>query len=122
MHCPRLEVFQAEDADFDDRAVSHLQTPRMRQLFLDDASVGNDGVAHIADMPELTMLGLTRTRVTDAGLKQLSRLRKLEYLGAGETSITDRLYEIQSLQDVEIHRTKCTKAGAAALRAALPNF
>lgn len=53
------------------------------------AQIGDDGMKHLAGMPELVRLGIARTSVTDAGLAHLRGLKKLVLLYLGGTKVTD---------------------------------
>jgi hypothetical protein len=59
------------------------------------------GLKELANVPNLTELGLMASQITDEGLQELAKLKNLYGLNLGGT--------------------KVTKAGVAALRKALPN-
>ena len=60
-----------------------------------------------ADLEKVTRLSLTRTKITDAGLKEVAKLQQLTYLNLWSSPL--------GLLD-----TKITKAGVAELQRALP--
>ncbi len=82
-------------------------------------------VAHLNAFPSFSTLSLSRSDVTDDGLRHLHRLRNLEYLRLRATSISDQglqhLATLPNLKKVELHRTNVTDAGIAELERSLPH-
>ena len=77
-----------------------------------------------ADLEKVWSLALSRTKITDAGLKEVAKLQKLERLGLEGTKITDAgLKEVAKLQQLKIlwlQDTQITDAGVTELKKALP--
>jgi hypothetical protein len=69
-------------------------------------------------------LDLSRTQLTDAGLKQLARFKYLQALDLVFTQVTDaglkHLAGLKKLQYLYLDRTKVTDAGVKELRKTLP--
>lgn len=62
---------------------------RLRELSIGDTDVNDASIASLAGMnPHLSVLNLSKTRVTDAGLKHLSVIRTLQELDLTETAVT----------------------------------
>lgn len=91
--------------DFGDAGLARLAVLKANLQWLDlgGTKVTDAGLAHIAEMKNLTRLHLEKTAVTDAGLVKLSKLRKLEYLNLYGTQVSDAgLTHLSSLP--ELHR------------------
>ena len=77
-----------------------------------------------ADLASVTALSLTRTKITDAGLKEVTKLQKLTWLDLSGTNITDaglkEIAKMQKLWSLHLTDTQITDAGVAELRKALP--
>ncbi len=56
---------------------------------LSRTKVTDAGLKHLAGLKQLRTLYLDHTKVTDAGLKHLSGLRQLQWLHLGHTQVTD---------------------------------
>ena len=72
----------------------------LRRLNLPE-DVTDEGLAHVAGLPNLVELIVSGKQVTDAGLVHL--------------------YELSKLQDLYLYDTKVTEAGLARLKKALPH-
>lgn len=84
-----------------DRDLAHLRPlTRLARLHLERTTVGDAGVAQLAQLPELRWLNLCGTAVGDEGLRHLAGAAALETL--------------------YLHGSKATPAGVATLAAALP--
>ena len=110
----RLEFLTLDHSNIDDVSIQPLAEVRMlSRLFLSDTAItdaglsalsgmnklqvlklalnsriGNDGLAHLADLPELRELWLDGTGLTDAGLRHLAGLPKLTRLYATGTAVS----------------------------------
>jgi len=86
-----LESLNLSSTSIDDAAVEHLRRlPGLKQLWLDETSVGDKSLSVVSTRTTIEVLGLTGTAVTSEGLKQLVGLGKLTSLYLAETSIDDR--------------------------------
>lgn len=78
----------------------------------------------IAEFSTLTELFVTRSEVTDAGLKQLSGLVRLKVLELHAPAVTDagleHLTGLKSLLVLKLGETQVTRAGVERFRQALP--
>ncbi|MBR2005767.1 MAG: hypothetical protein IKK39_05645 [Thermoguttaceae bacterium] len=96
----KLNLYQTKIGDAGVDALLPL-TDRLTSLNLDDAQIGPDSAAKIAQFTELTFLHVGRSTLDDASIAQFAKLGKLA--------------------KIHVTRSKATEAGADALRAALPN-
>ena len=86
-----LESLNLSSTSIDDAAVEHLRRlPGLKQLWLDETSVGDKSLAVVSTRTTIEVLGLAGTAVTSEGLKHLVGLGKLTSLYLAETSIDDR--------------------------------
>lgn len=81
----RLESFyQWEGAGIGDDGAAHLRDmPRLRYIHLGSSQVGDRGLAAIATLPNLEGLSMQRNKITDAGLAALAGHPKLKTLWIG---------------------------------------
>ena len=81
-------------------------------------------IKDLLDLPNLGVLDLYGTGITDEGLKGIGKMKKLWALSLVSTSITDasikELSELKSLVGLSLMDTKLTPAGLAALKKAVP--
>ena len=86
--------------------------------------VTDAGLKELADLKQLTTLGLDSTQVTDAGLKELTHLKQLTLLDLNHTKVTDaglkELKDLKQLTRLNLADTKVTDDGVAELQKALP--
>jgi hypothetical protein len=82
-------------------------------------------VAHLVNLPNLRVLCVNRTQITDDGLKHLAVLNTLEKLNLNDTKITDEqlmcLSQLTDLEVLSIGGTQVTEEGIERLQQALPN-
>jgi hypothetical protein len=121
----QLEVFSIGVPEFGDAQVKWLaECPKLTQVFLYGTSIGDDGLAALAGLNDLEMLGIARTPLTDAGLVHLSKLPRISYVSLVETKVSDaglkHVAKFSTLTEVELHKTQVTAAGVEELRRALP--
>ncbi|HEX5472001.1 MAG TPA: hypothetical protein VFW73_08945 [Lacipirellulaceae bacterium] len=84
------------------KAVAYLQKiPDLRLLSLNFSPISDDGLASLKDLPQLRVVNLKVTRCTDAGLRHLEKMPQLEEINLTLSCVTDE--------------------GVAALRKALPD-
>lgn len=95
-------------------------------LNLAGTAITDDGLAHVAALPNLTRLHLEKTSISDAGLAHLAGMQQLEYLNLYGTQVSDagvdQLAGLASLQKLYLWQSKVTDAGADKLRAAIPEI
>lgn len=96
----KLNLYQTQVGDAGVDALLPL-TDRLTSLNLDDAQIGPNSAAKIAQFAELTFLHVGRSTLDDASIAEFAKLGKLA--------------------KIHVTRSKATEAGADALRAALPN-
>lgn len=104
--------------DADDRTVELAsQLPGLRTLVLvplPHASLTNQGLAKLAQLPDLEFLSLAGRQVTDAGLIHIQQLRTLRAL-ALHCALTDQgmpyLADLPQLEQLDLTQTNVTDAG-----------
>ena len=104
--------------------VEHLRRlPGLKELWLDETSVGDKALGVISTRTTIEVLGLTGTAVTSAGLKHLAGLEKLTELHLGDTVIDDRalglLIAMNQLKRLDVTDTDLSVAARKQLVEAL---
>jgi internalin A len=92
---------------------------QLRQLILDDSSVGDAGLAHMRGLRSLSILDLSHTKVTDLGLAHLEGLLNLRALDLSHTQITGEglahLKGLENLSSLDLTGTRLRDDGLAHL-------
>ena len=95
-------------------------------LNLASASVSDQGLSVIQELPNLSRLHLEKTAVTDDGLAHLTNLQHLEYLNLYNTGVTDNglqhLKSLASLKKLYLWQTEVTPEAAQSLAEAIPDI
>ena len=77
-------------------------------------------------LQNLKVLDLSKTKITDAGVKKLLPLKNLKWLLLAETSISDagldQLAPLTELGRLTLNKTKVTAAGIAQLKRSIPKI
>ena len=107
-----------------DAGVEHLRRlPGLKELWLDETSVGDKALAVVSTRTTIEVLGLTGTAVTSVGLKHLAGLEKLTALHLGDTAIDDRalglLIAMKQLKRLDVTATDLSVAARKRLVEAL---
>ena len=93
-------------------------------LNLSRTSITDEGLKTLESLPNLRKLHLENTKITDGGLAHLKNLKSLEYLNLYNTAITDAgLTDLQGLTNLKalyLWQTKVTPTGVEQLKTALP--
>lgn len=93
-------------------------------LRLDDPSIGDAAMKHVAACTSLTKLQLNNTAITDAGLAQLTTLTQLESLNLVGTKITaqgiSQLKALKNLKRLFIYQTQAGSNDWEMIQKALP--
>ena len=116
-----VEGLDLTGGDISDEDLAQLNKwPETRILLLAYCRrIGDAGLAHLEQLPELEVLDLSRTRVTDAGLEQLEGLPKLKALLLAETRLSDaglvHLTRLPGLEHLNLRATNVTDEGIAQL-------
>jgi len=140
---PRLKVLSLKNTQVTDEGLANLRDMQsLEELHLWDALVMTDaGAAHVATLPNLKCLCLTKSKLTDEALRHFSKLPRIEYLllqqnrftdkglaylkvmvqlkdlsvGLGQTDITDdnmrHLAGLKNLESLDLQSTRVTDAG-----------
>ncbi len=99
--------------------------PNVVEVDLSRTKVTDEGLKHIGKLARLTHLNLSRTQITDKGIEHLSGLRSLEYLNLYGTGVGDGVLPIlakhRKLKSLYTWKTKITAEGLSKLRKALPD-
>jgi serine/threonine protein kinase/Leucine-rich repeat (LRR) protein len=104
-----------------DAGLAHLRDlPQLTVLNLQNTPITDAGLPHLAGCKKLTKLWLAETAVTGAGLAQLQNLELLEDLYLGSTAVYDadlaQLAKLKSLSRLFIQNTKVTDDGLSQLK------
>lgn len=93
-------------------------------LNLSGTTAGDNEMAAVAKLGNLTRLNLSGTAITDKAMQQLTGLKQLQYLNLVNTTISTaglmQLKPLQQLQSLYIYKTNTPATAYAALKAALP--
>jgi hypothetical protein len=111
---------------FGDAELKHVQgLTKLKELSLSRSQITDNGLRLLKPLAQLEHLRLDHTEITDAGLSHLAKMSNLEHLCLHDTQITDaglmHLAELTNLKTVTFSRTRVTNEGVARLQEALPN-
>jgi hypothetical protein len=100
--------------------LAHLaQFPELERLYLVGTLIRGGGPEELGQLRNLRALNVSRTPFTDAGLARLRSMPHLESLGLGATLATDlglvHLKRLDALKELELYYTSVTDAGLAPL-------
>jgi len=118
----RLRALDVKHTRFDDEGMKHLASmPDLTKLYLRDTLVTDEGLRHLSGLGKLAELDLYGTKVTDTGLahlRNLNAMRSLNLLGAEVTDAgLDALAGMTRMESLNLYRTKVTNAGLQKLKA-----
>jgi hypothetical protein len=118
----KLIRFLAKDSSLGDEGLAHLaDQAELWEIGLSGTRVTDRGLTHLAGMPRLRFVDLSRLKITDAGLAHLSHLTKIEHLMLAETQIGDdgmsRLAGLGNLKVLSLEGTHLSDAGLVHLKA-----
>ena len=108
------------DNPLDDAGLEQLEEPlkalpRLETLGISRAKVTDAGLKHLAGLSQVKTLYLFGTSITDSGLEHIQAMTQLEHLGIGETGITDAglryLVALKHLRNLDLTKTKITGPG-----------
>ncbi|QDS87520.1 Leucine Rich repeats (2 copies) [Rosistilla ulvae] len=117
-----LENLDLRDTAVDDSSLEHLVGHRrLKALRLSgksgDCSVGDDGMAHVAQIPNLKVLALDFLWVSEDGLDALAPLQQLQEIYLAETTIGNeaiaKLAQFPQLKKVRLARNQIDASGLA---------
>jgi hypothetical protein len=116
-----LEVYDATD----ETLLRLHALPKLTTLILHGTDfTSDDGLAHIGQLGQLQVLGLSHTKTNDRRLRHLSGLQNLESLELSDTRVTDAglqaLHGLIQLRELQLTYTSVTNQGVATLRQSLP--
>ncbi len=102
-----------------------VQIPGVTQLDLSRSRITDEGAAKLSALKQLEFLNLSYTPISDAGLKPLAAKTGLKYLVLNGTQVTDEslvlLAPSDSIQGVSLLETSVTPAGVEAFKKQHPN-
>jgi hypothetical protein len=97
----------------------------LAQLNAGKNPIGDAGIRDLGRQPDLRLLVLTDTRITDEALRHISGWPELRSLTLGSTQVSDRglrhLEKLTNLREIDLDETRVTPAGVARFRRALPD-
>lgn len=115
---------RASAQKLDELMVQMEAVPNLRVLDLNRTAVSEQSLVHLQSMKELRKLSLWDTQITDAGLTHLHTLNQLESLSLRNTRVSDAglvfLHDLTGLQELNLAGTRTTERGAELLKAKLP--
>lgn len=86
---PVVSIDFAAHPDFRDDWLKHLRVfPELAVVRLSGTGVSDAGIEHLLELPQLSELSLDRSQVTDAGLAKLARLKQLKQLDLSGTQVS----------------------------------
>lgn len=110
-----LESVDFSDSVISDDGLRSLQLPQLRMLQIWNTCVTDKGVEAIAAIPTIRELKLGSTGITDAGVRHLTRIKNLQWIELSETAITDksaeRIGRITTLTGLWLSQTMITDNG-----------
>jgi hypothetical protein len=100
----------------DDTEMERLKDlPQLQLLLLDHSRITDAGLASLAELSELQSLLLDKTPITDAGLEHLAGLSQLQSLSLDNTRVTDvglvHLARLSQLRTLWLKNIKVTDSG-----------
>jgi hypothetical protein len=103
--------------------ILHL-APNVVEADLSRTKVSDAGLKHVGKLGRLTHLNLNRTQIGDKGIEALADLQSLEWLNLYGTKVTDASVPIiakyRDLKALYLWNTAVTSNGVSTLRKALP--
>ncbi len=124
--CKRLRSLSLRLPQLTDKGLQKLQglLPQLAMLGITGSQVTDAGLVHLAGLQHLEQLGLDAIPISNDGLKHLQQLKNLVVLNLSRTPITDaglvHLRGLTNLKDLSLEESKVTEAGIAELQTALP--
>lgn len=112
---PRLRALRLDDTDVTDTGLAAFKSSRsLREIDLYNTAAGDSTLAHLP--PGMTVLGLTKTQITDDGLiRYIKRFPNLTELYVKDTQIGDAgmtpLPALRRLKVLSVPITRVTNAG-----------
>jgi Leucine Rich repeat len=116
---PDVRVLHLDSRSFADSELAHARPLKLIRFLAKDSSLGDEGLAHLADQADLWDIDLSGTRVTDAGLAYLARMPKLRFVDLSGLKITDvglaSVSHLPSLEHLTLAETPIGDDGLAHL-------
>ena len=120
------EVVNAGRDEFGDDEATYLkELPNLEILSLSNTQVSDAGLEHLKGLTNLKILWLDNTQITGSGLEHLKGLTNLEWLSLRNTQVSDagleHLEGLTNLNVLYLNDTQVTHEGVKKLQDALPN-
>lgn len=120
-------AFTDPDRDFTSEDFRLLRAhPEITILGLDDTRVTDADLQFLNGLPKLRMLLLTNTQITDTGVAHLANLPSLRFVILPGTRVTDEglehLLKLPNLRGLNLENTQVTQQRIDRLRADAPKF
>jgi hypothetical protein len=94
-------------------------------IYLNDCDLGDEALSHASTFPDLLVLSVDSSMVTDSGVKSIRSLQNLDGLFIVHCKLTDSAIDdiacLRSLRTLGVFGNDITREGEAALRKALPD-
>jgi len=116
---PDVRVLHLDSTSFADSELAHARPLKLIRFLAEDSSLGDEGLAHLADQAELWEISLSGTRVTDRGLTHLAGIPKLRFVDLSRLRVTDTglapLSQLPKLESLTLTETQIGDDGLAQL-------
>jgi hypothetical protein len=117
-----VQLLDTAATDDDLRFLADVKT--VERVLLSRTKVTDEGLRRLLICPRIRYVALDDTAITDAGIEILSDLKQLDCLSLSGTKITDaglvHLTELPKLKELWLRNTAITDRGYQRLQAALP--
>jgi Leucine-rich repeat (LRR) protein len=117
----RLDTAKVSDEDL--KNLAGLED-KLRRINLSHTTIGDRGLAQIAELKQLEQLRLAGPQITDAGVAVLQSLPQLKHLHLIDVPLTDaglaHLHGLKNLQSLYLDGTRGSEQGMTELVEALP--
>jgi hypothetical protein len=124
---PRLEELELGGARIGEPTLRALGLrSQLRSLTLSGSTVSDQDLRHLAGLTKLQFLNLFGTSISDAGVEHLLRIPSLETLDLGYSRVTDagiaRLGQLPNLRQLSLSRMVVSEQTIQSLRQRLPRL
>ena len=117
---PDVRAIQLDSRSFAESEMSHARSLKLIRFLASASSLGDEGLAYLADQDELWMIDLSGTQVTDIGLATLGRMPKLRFVDLSRLNIKGaglaHLSQLTKMEQLTLENTAIGDDGLARLK------